>query len=332
MLGVCLSGGGALDSFHACHAVRTLHCCTAADSCWRQGLSTVRHLLHRCLPAAAAHTPQVDLGAATSKARARSMQQIKAEKLGRAQAYHRALAERASLPRFLRLLDLRLTGALADMAAASVAEAAGALRAAAPALRVGGDAADNRGAGDSRAGSEDSEAAGTEAGEGASESGEQSVSPAFLVSLVFEDSDGSGGGIGLCPSEAEWAAALEADSVDSSLRLAGTIQPLLSLPAFERYQAQLLAAASEEQEGQQPGEQQQQQQGQQERMGAAELAQVDIVFEGAAAELRALLRRSFAEARQVAQRYQRYQAIQRFGRDFDFDAWATQQRWAVVWQ
>jgi hypothetical protein len=197
------------------------------------------------------------------------MQQIKAEKVVRAQAYHRALAERASLPRFLRLLDLRLARSLADMAAASVAEASGTLRAVAPGLGQGGDAANGNGARDSRAGSEGSEGSeatevGAEAGEGASQSGEQSSSPVFYVSLVFDDSSD---GIGFCPSEAEWAAALETESVDSSLLLAGTIQPLLSLPAFERYQDQLLAAASEE-----PPDQQQK------RMGPAELAGADAVF------------------------------------------------------
>ena len=168
------------------------------------------------------------------------LQAIKHDKLARAQAYRQALASRDALPRFLRHLDLRLAAALADGAAASVADAAAALQAAAPGLlqrplggEVGSGCASN--AEEEEEEQEEGDGAGAEAAaEGAAGS---AGAPLFLTHIVLaEDS-----GVGFEPSEAEWAAALDSEIVGASLQLAGSVPPLLTLPAFERYNALLLA-------------------------------------------------------------------------------------------
>lgn len=261
------------------------------------------------------HRLQVDLYAATSAAKARSMQQIRGEKQARAEAYHNALAHRAQLPRFLRMLDLRLAGALAGMAAGSVADAAAALHAAAPGLLPGAAAGVGQGCGQDT--SADGELADSPVpAEAAAGSGEGPATPAFLCSLVVE----AGGGIGFSPSQAEWAAALEGEVLASSLRLAGGVLPLLRLPAFERYQVQQAA------EGAAAGEPEQ---AEQQPAGAAELAERDGEFVGAAADLAAMVQHSFARAGQLARQYQQYLAIHQFGCNWDYEAWATQQRWAA---
>lgn len=215
---------------------------------------------------------QVDLYAATSKARARSMQQIKADKLARAASYHKALAERTQLPRFLRLLDVQLRAALAHMVAASVADATAALHAAAPPSLLAGGSCDAVAA-------EDEE--GPPSGRSATGGGTAPGTGGILMCSVVFAPDGS---VAFSPSEEEWTAAMEAEVVASSLHLAGSMVPLLSLPAFEGY----AAAAGLTGEA---------------VPTAAELAQQDSVFTAAAGELRALVAGSFAAARQQAVRY-----------------------------
>lgn len=254
---------------------------------------------------------QVDLYAATSKARARSMQHIKQDKIDRAAAYHRALAERAHLPHFLRMLDMRLRGALADMAAASVASAVGVLRTAAAGLQPGGPG------GAVHAASMGSENGLERQSSQAGSSGQTGVSrPAFLCNVVFTED----GVIGFAPSETELTAAVEAEVLDSSLSMAGNVPPLLAVPAFDKYRA-LLADEQWRQEGLRLQLQQQDRQ-----LGAADLAKQDSVFVRAAAELRALLCASFVAARQQAEQYKQYQDIRRFGATFDFEAWTARQR------
>jgi len=249
---------------------------------------------------------QVDLHAATSKARARSMQQIKQDKVERAAAYHRALAERTQLPRFLRLMDLHLRSALADMAASSVAGAVGTLRAAAPGLIA---AAREPGSSDG-----DEEGPGMGGRQGPANARSQTVGksataaamaagiPVFACSVVFLD-DAS---VGFSPSEAEWTAAVQDELVTSSLRLADGVLPLLKLPAFEHFQA---GAFGEEF-------------AQLQQLGAADLVQHDGTFMRAAGELQALLSRSCELARQQAKEYKEYLDIRRFDAEFDFEAWA----------
>lgn len=277
-------------------------------------------------------------------------QAIKQDKLARTQAYYQALADRDALPRFLRLLDLRLAAALADGAAASVAGAAAALQAAAPGLLqrpldggLGGGHASNA--------EEEAEEQGAEAGsEGAAGSAD---APLFLTHIVLAED----GGMGFEPSEAEWAAALEAEIVAASLQLAGSVPPLLTLPAFECYNASLLdggyprsdgGAAVDEaaEQGGQPEPASSEAQGQEQpvqpaapaakpagaqpeaahRHEAAELAQQDGSFVGGAAAARALLSHSFEKACRLAERYRQYQEIRRYGQEFDFEAWEAQQR------
>ncbi|KAL4425882.1 hypothetical protein ABPG75_009898 [Micractinium tetrahymenae] len=248
----------------------------------------------------------VDLHAATSKARARSMQQIKLDKIERAAAYTRSLARRSQLPRFLRMLDLRLRTGLADMAAASVAAVADVLRAAAPGL-----AARERG----RASSDSEAPATSRSSSGAVVSRRSSAGPAFFCSVVLADD----GGIGFSPSEADWTAAVEEEVITASLHLAGSVPALLSLPAFEHYRTLLADVEWWEQQGGTG----------QRAVGAAEQAQQHPVFADAAAELRSLLAGSFAAARALAQQYQQYQDIRCFGAEFDFEQWAASQREAL---
>lgn len=256
-------------------------------------------------------TPQVDLRAATSKARARSMQAIRAGKVERARAYHCALADRADLPRFLRLLDLRLAGALADSAAAAVGDAAAALRAAAPRLheqQLGIALGSGCGAGcEGQGTSEDEDGAAAESTSRANGTSDAS-SPAFLCSIVIAE-DGS---LQLSPGEAQWAAAVEEQVVGGALALARA-PLLLSLPAFERYQGVLLGTA-----GEVAGEAAR-------SVGAAELAQRDPAFTAGTAEMRALLKASFAEARRLVAAYHRCLAVREFEQAFDHEAWAQAQ-------
>ncbi|PRW59277.1 dynein heavy chain [Chlorella sorokiniana] len=316
--------------------------CASVEAAAEEALATVQ-------PHELSDRIGVDLYAASTKAKARSMQAIKHDKVTRAQAYHTALANRHALPRFLRQLDLRLATALAEGAAASVADAATALQGAAPGLLqqpLGGVAE----AGCASDGEEEGQVEGP-AGAG----GIPGSSPLFLVHVVLEE----GGGVGFQPSEAQWAALMEDEMVGASLQLAGSVPPLLTLPAFERYNAALLAggattpcadgaaadgaaaeqsgqaglAGSEEQDPQQvaqhasaAAESAPEQPAPHHRHGAAELAQLDGGFVSGTATSRALLARSFAEARRLAQRYQRYQEIQQYCQEFDFAAWEAAQR------
>lgn len=262
------------------------------------------HVLHHvsavCLP------PQVDLHAATSKARARSMQQIRLDKMQRAAEYHRSLARRSQLPRFLRMLDLRLRAGLADMAASSIAAVVDALRLAAP--RPEGNEAVELARGSSVA-----EAPATSCSSGgAATSRWRPADPVFFCSVVLADD----GGIGFNPTQEEWTAALEAEVITASLTLAGNVPALLSLPAFERYRSPL----ADEEGLQQPACAAQQ------PLDAADLAKQHPVFATAAAQLQSMLADSFAAARELAQQYQGYHEIRRFGAQFDFEEWAAKQR------
>lgn len=237
------------------------------------------------------------------------MQAIKAAKLARAEAYQQALLDREQLPRMLRMLDLRLAGLLAEAAAATVGGAAAALHGAAPGLLHG-------------AGADGCQGEGQEAlGAGAAGS---SGSPVFLCSVVMAED----GGIELSPGEEEWAAAVEGEVVGSSLRMAGSVPALLALPAFERYQALLEAAAvaggsseasAADAEAPAPPTDQQRQA----RLGAEELAKLDGSFVGGSAQLRALLGASFREARRAAQQFAEHAAVHRFGAEFDAAGWAA---------
>lgn len=262
--------------------------------------------------------PQVDLHAATSKARARSMQQIRRDKIQRAAEYHRSLARHSQLPRFLRMLSFRLRAGLVDMAASSVAAVMDALRPAAPG-QAGSKAVDlSRGSSDTEA------PATTRSSGGVAMSHQGSADPQFFCSVVLAED----GGIGFSPSKAEWTAAVKAEVITASLHLAGAIPGLLSLPAFERYDT----LPADEECLQQGGS------GAQGPLGAASLAQQHPVFAAAAAELQSLLADSFATARTLAQQYQGYHEIRRFGADFIFEEWAAKQRCGVarpglsVWQ
>lgn len=268
-------------------------------------------------------------------------QAIKHDKAARAQAYHTALANRDALPRFLRQLDLRLAAALAEGAAALVADAAAALQGASPGLLqrpADGEAEDACGSGDEQ----------DEQEEQARAVGAAVNSPVFLAHVVLEED----GGVGFKPSEAQWAAALEDEVVGASLQLAGSVPPLLTLPAFERYNAPLLAggtssavhdaAVEGRQAGQLPsGEQRQEQPSSpavptteaaahpataHHRHTAADLAQLDGQFVSSTATSRALLARSFAKARRLARQYQQYQEIRRYGQESDYAAWEAAQR------
>lgn len=336
-----------------------------------EGWETRRHLMQKQHPRAAAfilplicccslntnrlaNSQQVDLHAATSKAKARSMQDIKADKLARSAAYRRALAERNQLPRLLRLLDLRLAGVLAEGAAATVGEASAVLRAAAPGLlqRWGAVQADGSGGGreEQRAGSAascSSQGQGAEGEEEEEESGNDAdgSAPVFLCHVML----GEDGSIAFTPSEAEWVAALDSEVAASCLHLAASQPALLTLPAFERYRAQLAAAAVAEEEqavGEQaatvveegqaavemaadakgPGQGPEQATGIPHRASARQLAQADPAFTGGTAEMQALLAASFTQARQLARRFERYVPIHRFGASFDCEAWAAEQR------
>ncbi|KAL4445738.1 hypothetical protein ABPG77_008937 [Micractinium sp. CCAP 211/92] len=251
----------------------------------------------------------VDLHAATSKARARSMQQIRRDKIQRAAEYHRSLARHCQLPRFLRMLSFRLRAGLVDMAASSVAAVMDALRPAAPG-QAGSKAVDlSRGSSDTEA------PATTRSSGGVAMSHQGSADPQFFCSVVLAED----GGIGFSPSRAEWTAAVKAEVITASLHLAGAIPGLLSLPAFERYDT----LPADEECLQQGGS------GAQGPLGAASLAQQHPVFAAAAAELQSLLADSFATARTLAQQYQGYHEIRRFGADFIFEEWAAKQRDAL---
>ncbi len=270
--------------------------------------------------------------------------------MARTQAYYTALANRDALPRFLRQLDLRLAAALAEGAAASVADAAIVLQGTAPGLLGQGLGSEVEPA----CSSDDEEEEGGQAELEAGTAG-AAGSPVFLAHIVLEE----GGGVGFEPSEAQWAAALEEEVVAASLQLAGSVPPLLSLPVFERYNAALLAggaappaekaaggSAAEEDGQAEPlssGEEGQEQEpagsptvaaagaaieqpSPTHRQTAAELAQLNSLFTSGAATTPALLARSFAEARRLARQYQQYQEIQRYGQQFDFAAWEAAQR------
>lgn len=231
-----------------------------------------------------------------------------------------------------------MAAALAEGAAASVADATVALQSVAPRLlqvKLGGRAEDACGSDDEEEDEQGVQAA-LEAGVGGTES-----SPIFLVHIVLEE----GGGVGFEPSEAQWAAALEDEVVGASLQLASSVPPLLTLPAFERYNAALLAGGNlpsavdgtadgaAEQGQEQPdtpvtsaAQAAAEQPEPPHRQGAAQLAQLDGQFVSGAASTRALLARSFAEARWLARQYQQYQEIQRYSQEFDFAAWEAAQR------
>lgn len=251
---------------------------------------------------------QVDLHAATSKARARSMQQIKHGKIKRAAAYHSSLARRSQLPRFLRMLDLRLRAGLADMAAASVAAVVDVLRSAAPAF-AGSEAAEVG------TGSSNTEAPSTSRSAPSCSATSQRLpaGPIFFCSVVLAD----GGGVGFQPSEAEWTFAVEAEVVAASLHMADSVPALLSLPAFERYDT--LPADQENGDGAR------------QLLRAADLAQLHPVFAAATAELQSMLAGSFAAARDLVQQYQKYHDIHCFGAVFDFEEWAAKQRCDRAW-
>ncbi|KAI3438537.1 hypothetical protein D9Q98_000965 [Chlorella vulgaris] len=264
----------------------------------------------------------VELYAATNGARARSMQAIRQEKEERAAAYRRALANRSLLPRLLRLLNFQLAAALADMATSSVQDAATLLQAAAPEPLLGDGGSED---GIHSEGSQRLPAAEerqlTSAAAAAGPSEGPAASPAFRCSLVAAL---HGGGIAFSPSQEEWAAAVEAEVVACSRQLATSVLPLLSLPSLERFGGQ---GATQPAQGQEQGQGQEQQQGQ--SSAADLLAQQDGAFLAAAAQVAALLQRSFAEARQVALQYQQYLVILSFEQTWDHEAWAAQQRAAI---
>lgn len=274
------------------------------------------------------------------------MQAIKAAKLARAAGYRRALAERAALPRLLRQLDLRLAGALAQGAAAAVGEAAAVLRAAAPRLLpAAGDPAGDAQA--EAAGTDgDSPAAGDAAPGGAAPGAPAGTTctPVFLCHVNL----GPDGTVEFEPTQEAWAAALQGEVAAACLQLAGSQPPLLTLPAFERYQAALLAeaaagetaaagapatpadittqdtpaaveACSTPAAASAPSA----------RATAQELAQRDAGFAAGAEQMQALLTASFAAAQCEAARYAAFATIQAFGSEFDAEAWAAQQRAAL---
>ena len=217
------------------------------------------------------------------------MQEIRRGKQQRSRAYHSALADRGLLPRLLRLLDLRLADALGAMVAESLVEAVAAMCAVA-------------------------------AGEGAGGAGAVVAAPALLCSVVLSAGSCNGGGsIAFSPSQGEWMAVLEAELVDGPHQMAASLPPLLARPVFQCYQEALgagtkaaaLPAAGESSPWQ----------------AAGGLALEGSEFSLAAAELRTLLQQSFEEAERVArQQYHQYAAVVRWLDNFEFEAWAAEQR------
>jgi hypothetical protein len=229
------------------------------------------------------------------------MQAIRGDKEARTRAYHRALADRAHLPRLLRMLDLRLAADLAAMAVGSVADAVSALHAAASPLSdqpggCGGEDATEGGAGGTRAG-----------GGSLRDQGVKNAAPLLTHLVVGPD----GSSIAFSPTEAEWMAALEAEMVAASLDVAASVQPLLALPAFERLRGALAADG---------------QGGQYQPAGAAQLAWQDATLPAARDSLAATVRRSYAQAEALAQRYHRYLEVHSFAQAWDFEGWAARQR------
>ena len=114
-------------------------------------------------------------------------------------------------------------------------------------------------------------------------------------------------------------AVLEAELVDGPHQMAASLPPLLARPVFQCYQEALgagtkaaaLPAAGESSPWQ----------------AAGGLALEGSEFSLAAAELRTLLQQSFEEAERVArQQYHQYAAVVRWLDNFEFEAWAAEQR------
>eukprot|EP00887_Chlorella_sp_A99_P007672 scaffold20.g7672.t1 len=156
----------------------------------------------------------VDLYAATTAARAKSMWTIRCEKAAKARAYHRAVAEAGKLPRLVRLVDLLLGSALAQLVAGSCQGATAALRLGA----TGGE-----GEGEAGGGGEPRKGGRPPAG--------------VLVSTVGFGELGAGSAAGpvLAPGESEWLAALMEQLLEGSLALVAGVPAVASLPAFRAY-------------------------------------------------------------------------------------------------